>query len=365
MPRLYRLAIIMSEQLSSKNNYGFFSRLLHKLVLDYPFIAETIFDLEQITASGKIPSPVIKPIFIAGLARSGTTAVLTNFYKTGKFRSLIYKDMPFVLMPSVWKKISASTSTNNIKTERAHGDGIFVNPESPEAFEEIFWRTFCHESYIFEEYLSPHKIDAETQKKFKLFVGAVLRSSENPQKIRYLSKNNNNLLRLPFLKKAFSDSIIIVPFRNPLQQSISLMNQHRAFCQRHEKDKFSLTYMNWLAHHEFGMGHKPFRFDGFTNELAAYRADEVNYWLTLWKNSYQYILDTAPRDSYFLCYERLCENTSEELGRLYARAEIYCDKPLDEAIFSLPPRKEVDNLDPNLLSRCNTLYEDLIRRNRR
>ena len=32
------------------------------------------------------------------------------------------------------------------------------------------------------------------------------------------------------------------------------------------EDPFVKTYMDWLAHHEFGLGHKPFRFDAGTAE---------------------------------------------------------------------------------------------------
>jgi hypothetical protein len=352
----------MSDHHSSKNSYGFFSRLLHKLALDYPFIAETTFDIEQAAARTTTSSPVIKPVFIAGLARSGTTALLTRIYETGVFRSLTYRDMPFVLMTSVWKNLSGTKPVEQEKKERAHGDGILVNAESPEAFEEVFWRTFCHKSYIHHDYLSPHKVNSEMVKKFRFFVSSVVNSAGDPQRIRYLSKNNNNLLRLAALKKAFSDAVIIVPFRDPVQQSISLMNQHQKFCQRHDEDEFSLKYMNWLAHHEFGMGHKPFRFDVASGSPATYQPDEINYWLTIWNDSYQFILKTASNDSYFLCFEQLCEQTTEEVAQLYAFADIPHDNNIESTAFRLPPEKAAENIDPNLVSKCDQTYQEMVQR---
>ena len=44
--------------------------------------------------------------------------------------------------------------------ERAHGDGILINTESPEAFEEVFWRTFKDS-------------DQDTRIKFKNYVNLI------------------------------------------------------------------------------------------------------------------------------------------------------------------------------------------------
>lgn len=353
----------MPEDAFSADNYGFFSRLLHKLALDYPFVAETLFDVEQTTARNASQRTISKPIFIAGLARSGTTAVLTSFYETGEFRSLLYRDMPFVLMPSVWKKLSGQKVKGDEKKERAHGDGIFVNAESPEAFEEIFWRTFCHNSYIHDDCLTPHTVKGAMLEKFRLFVRIVVDSADDPRQARYLSKNNNNLLRLPSIRKAFPDAVIIVPFRDPVQQAESLMHQHTLFCQRHKKDPFSLKYMDWLAHHEFGLGHKPFRFEGASSNTRAYQPGEINYWLSIWQNSYQHILKTADAEAYFLCFERLCEQTNDEMARLYTRVGIPLERGHRQSTFVLPPEKISDGGDPQLIADCNQTYQEMLLRN--
>ena len=54
--------------------------------------------------------------------------------------------MPFVLAPNFWSKFSLHNNNNSAMVERAHGDGIKVNTESPEAFEEVFWKTFSEEN---------------------------------------------------------------------------------------------------------------------------------------------------------------------------------------------------------------------------
>ncbi len=84
-------------------------------------------------------------------------------HETGVFRSLTYRDMPFVLMPRTWRKFSLSFQTYGDEKERAHGDRITVNFDSPEAFEEVFWRAFCGEDYIRYDCLIPHKVSKEIQ----------------------------------------------------------------------------------------------------------------------------------------------------------------------------------------------------------
>ncbi|NND67906.1 MAG: sulfotransferase, partial [Halioglobus sp.] len=345
----------MPEAAAADSDYGLLSRLLHKLALDYTFIGEACFDIEQLSA-GEIA--VEKPVFIVGLARSGTTALLTNIYETGVFRSLTYKDMPFVLMPGVWSKLSSSHSADMEKKERAHGDGILVNAESPEAFEEVFWRTFCHDRYIHEDRLVPHKVSKDTLEKFRQFVASVVNSAADERQQRYLAKNNNNLLRLPIIRRAFADAKIIVPFRDPLQQSISLMSQHRLFCERHGEDPFSLKYMNWLAHHEFGLGHRPFRFDE-TDSAPGDPAD-INYWLSIWNNSYRHVLATADEDTYFLCFETLCEQSASEVSRLYTWAEIPFEESAAQLTFTLPPAKTSDGESAELVAACLQTYREMV-----
>ena len=124
------------------NNYSLLEQKLHKFALSSQFMREVTFDFES-----KNISPSIKNenhIFITGLARAGTTILLNALYKSNIFASLSYADMPFVLAPNLWSKISFKKKDLELK-ERAHGDGIKVSTESPEAFEEVFLKTFTED----------------------------------------------------------------------------------------------------------------------------------------------------------------------------------------------------------------------------
>ena len=91
---------------------------------------------------------------------------------------------------------------------------------------------------------------------YRDFIRLVLRRTG---KTRYLSKNNNHLLRLESLAKAFPDSVILIPIRDPRDHALSLLNQHKRFL---DSDAFTRDYMGWLGHHEFGATHRPIAWDG-------------------------------------------------------------------------------------------------------
>ena len=80
-------------------------------------------------------------VFIIGLARSGTPILLNSIHETKIFGSLSYGDMPFILSPNLQSKINGNRF-QKASIEGAHGDGIVISTNSPEAFEEVFWMTF-------------------------------------------------------------------------------------------------------------------------------------------------------------------------------------------------------------------------------
>ena len=118
------------------------------MALGVPFISKVSFDLDGLLPIKRQDNPDERHVFVSGLARAGTTILMRTFFDTGQFRSLSYRDMPFVLMPGIWKNLSKSFQKQEKAKERAHGDGIYVDFDSPEAFEEVFWRTFSGNEYI-------------------------------------------------------------------------------------------------------------------------------------------------------------------------------------------------------------------------
>jgi hypothetical protein len=342
----------------SKSGYNFIERLTHRLALQSKAVAEISFDIENAAIKGKEKTFPDNHVFISGLARSGTTILLEHLYNTGLFRSLTYRDMPFVLMPNTWKRISHQKEPINFK-ERAHNDGIMINTDSPEEFEEVFWRVFCGKDYILKDRLQLHMVDGDVLEKFKSYVRNILISMETENQTRYLSKNNNNVLRFNYLQKAFPASHIIIPFRDPLQQSVSLLNQHIHFSKIQQEDKFTLDYMSWLGHFEFGLNQKPFFLDDEETfrEMRSYPKTNINFWLLNWKNYYQYVNQRHTTNTIFFNYDKFCNDPSSEIARLFERLNI----PSSETHLGpfKPPAKTINGFDKNLLEACIPIYKKL------
>ena len=94
--------------------------------------------------------------------------------------------MPFILAPGLWDKISGRFRESGELKERAHGDSLLVDFDSPEAFEEVFWRVFTGNRYIKKQRLVPYEVDDETISKFRTYVALILMSSGNETHTRYL-----------------------------------------------------------------------------------------------------------------------------------------------------------------------------------
>lgn len=88
------------------NNYSWLQQKLYHIALSSNCMRETALDIESIFLYPQRASD--KHVFVAGLARSGTTILLNAIYESNVFASLTYKDMPFVLTPNPWSKISSN-----------------------------------------------------------------------------------------------------------------------------------------------------------------------------------------------------------------------------------------------------------------
>jgi hypothetical protein len=322
----------------SKNDYGFFDRLLHHFALRSTHIQQMSFTIDQMLNRTDYEEVREKShVFVSGLARAGTTAIMRLFYATSRYCSLTYRDMPFPLSPHLWHNIQGTSSKEGVMRERAHGDGLTVDYDSPEALEEIFWRVFCNRQYILSDRLVPMEAEAETIEYFQQYIAAVL---EVNLADRYLSKNNNNILRLASIHAAFPNAVIIIPYRDPFQQSLSLYRQHCRFIQAHRENNFAKNYMKWLVHHEFGSDH---RFFDVGNGQSARTPDEPGYWLDQWVNVYRFLLNET-RDkklnTIFVEYEELCDKPDMVWGALAKNAALDEDTLPAGFILSQAPDRE-------------------------
>jgi len=344
----------------SHSDYRFIDRLLHRLALHFKPVAEISFDLDQLLVRAG-PSEISsqKHVFVSGLARAGTTALMRRLHDSGQFRSLTYRDMPFVLAPNIWGKLNSISRRENRSSERTHGDGLSINFDSPESLDEVFWKIFDGDQYISPEGLRPHIPSKELIQKYVRYVNAIL-STETPHR-RYLSKNNNNILRLDAIQQAFSKALILIPFREPLQHAYSLLRQHRHFSSIQAESKFVLSYMTWLGHHEFGLGHRRFLLEKGVS--PGYPVDSLNYWLALWSEVYSWLGYSNLQGPLFIAYEDLCSREFTwmklaELAEIPSTRQCCCQ-------FRLSVHPIEEGYDHALANRASSIYNKLLNHSRK
>jgi len=340
----------------NSGSYSQIDRIVHKIVLGSSTVQRMSFDFEtQAFAGDRSCQGARRAVFVTGLARSGTTTLLRLLYETGEFHSLTYRDMPFVLMPRLWTRFSQPGQKAAVAAERAHGDSVLVDFDSPEGFECVFWRTLSGEAYSLPDCLIPHDPPADVLDKFRSYISIIAeRTPEAPR--RYLSKNNNNLIRLNALRKSLPDAVILAMYRDPLQTAISSHRQHLRFCEAQTQDAFVLQYMNWLEHHEFGLGHKPFRFGPAA--LSGFNPSEPNYWLNYWIQIYEHLLSTDT-SFHLVNYETFCATPLPALSSLFSVLELNSD-PVDfSSKFRLASTSRLPAFDSGLARRAAVVYQEL------
>ena len=276
-------------------------------------------------------------VFITGMARSGTSIMLNAIYESNQFASFTYQEMPFILAPNLWSTINKSNYRME-KSERAHGDGIWIDNNSPEAFEEIFWNTFG---------------DSD-QNNFDDFNDLIRLICLRQNKQRYLSKNNQNIKRVDKLINYYPNSRIVIPFRDPIQHCYSLLNQHKRFLEIQKMQKFVKNYMFWIGHREFGMDYLP----SGTKNAKFNDYQNLNHWLEQWLFNYNSLKRYKNNSNVKFCsYENLC-NQPEEWSSLLRFLGI---PKMIEYQFKESKKKITTSHDNELLTQCNNLYTFMIK----
>lgn len=270
---------------------------------------EASFDLEWAAFGARARSLAIeRPIFVCGLARAGTSLVTRLVASAPQVASPRYRDMPFPLAPNLWSRLAGRRAV--VASERGHSDGMLHDLDTPEALEEALWRCFEGPRYLKAETLADTPPRRETLDLLRRYIALILLRGAGS---RYVSKNNNNVLRVTALASTFPDALFVHPFRHPQAQARSLAEQHARTIQLQRADGFRLDYANWLGHHEFGLGRRAFAFDGVSTASED--------WLGAWRAVYGRLLDqaaSARARQFFLDYDRLCADPVPTLDRLDA-----------------------------------------------
>ncbi len=313
-------------------NYSGIQKFLHDLVLSKKFINKSLFELEKIIYLKNKDIKNQSHIFITGLPRSGTTSLLNFIYSSDHYASLTYKNMPFILSPNFSKLFNKK---NISKKERLHGDGISYDINSPEALDEIFFNN--EEEFIKNELVN--------------YIQLILLSES---KDKYLSKNNLNFKRINLINSILPNSIFLIPIREPLQHTYSLLNQHLNFSQLQQGNDFIRRYMNYLGHNEFGLNHKP-----WNNPINFKDLNDINYWLEQWCLFYQDILKNY--QSYDNCFFIIYEELTNQNYLKVLLEKIYFNQVenLNLNYFKNSNKKEIDiNYAKDIYENAKDIYTD-------
>lgn len=349
-------------------NYSALDRWLHRLAFAGPWAQLAIADMEK-TLFGSVYAGFTgrRPIFVTSLPRAGTTLMLDVLNQFPSVASHTYRDMPFVMAPVAWSRLSASFRKPAELKERAHGDGMVVGYDSPEAFEEILWRAFWPGKYHDTSIDLWEAGDAQDEAR-EFFVDhmrkiVALRRPDRAADGRYISKNNGNVARLDVIPRLFPDATILVPFRQPLEHAQSLLHQHKRFLEMHRDEPFVRRYMGDIGHYEFGDLHRPIAFPGLAALTAGRTPLELDYWIAYWIAAFDHVL--ARRDRLVLAsYDDCCLHAKDVVPRLVTRLGIPEDGALSGAIalFRDTPssRGRTAAVDAALMDRATRLHASLV-----
>jgi len=351
-----------------ENRYTVLDQTLHKLAFSMVSTQVSFSGLEDRIFRKRIisGSHTERPLFITALPRAGTTLLLDLLYETGEFATQTYRHMPFLLTPLFWNRLSQYFYNETRPLKRAHGDGMLVGLNSPEAFEEIIWKTFWKKHYgsdrIFPWAGGKNSLD------FDIFFRSYIRKiitidqgqSEAPK--RYLSKNNLNIARIFYLKKLFPEATIVVPVRNPLKHANSLLNQHKNFLTIHDQDPFARRYMRDIGHFDFGRNLRPVNFNQWLGQNPYLEAEQLEFWLTYWYYAYSFLLGKQEALVFF-DYDQFCEKSREgvtSLGQAICIRDIDRLQQLAERVGVREKPLLVNSKDDSqLIQSCLQLYSKL------
>lgn len=289
---------------------------------------------------------VEQPVYVAGLARAGTTVLLERLAEHPQVATHRYADFPPLLTPYWWNRwLSLVPHSREVAMERAHKDGIAVTSQSPEAFEEMLWMAF------FPDIHDPARSGVfgrrATHPAFERFYDEHIRKLlAIRQRQRYVAKGNYNLVRLGYLHKLYPDARFVVAIRDPVWHIASLMKQQRLFAIGETGQPRALEHMRRVGHFEFGLDRRAINVgnDTLTARITELwqGGREVEGWALYWAEIYRHVADVLDADPALkeaclvVHYEDMCSQPEETLVRLHEHCGLtYKRQALREAAEEL------------------------------
>jgi hypothetical protein len=316
------------------------SAIMSALVHRYPRLWIRIGDAEtQSLADALADVPVREPVYIAGLARAGSTILLELIAACDGVVTHRYRDFPPVFIPYWWNGFVDRAQAKTLEAkERPHGDRIRITPESPEAMEEPLWMAFFSSAH--NPAVSQSLGDGERHPEFERFYRDHIRKlllvrGGN----RYASKGNYNVTRLEYLLAIFPDARFVIPVREPARHIASLLRQHQRFSRACDGNPRGLAHLRQVGHFEFGLERRPINTGDTLRTAEILRlwrdGDEVRGWAKYWSQVYGFVADRLQANARLreatlvVPYEDLCESPARMVRRILE----HCRLPHRESVI--------------------------------
>jgi hypothetical protein len=259
------------------------------------------------------------PIYVCGLARSGSTLlheVISSHAGVATHRA---KDYPMVFTPFWWRRATANLRPPPPR-ERAHQDRVMITTDSPDALEEMLWMAFfprCHDPSV-SSLLGATDSHPAFESFYDLHIRKLLLAEGAT---RYAAKANYHVARLGYLARLFPDARFLLPVREPATHIASLMRQQQLFSQGQRKHPRALAYMRRSGHFEFGLDRRPIHLGDRARARRVREAwaddDEVRGLAMYWDMVYGYLANL------------LASNARVRQAALVVRFESLCAAPAE------------------------------------
>ncbi|MFX1309454.1 MAG: sulfotransferase [Promethearchaeota archaeon] len=283
-----------------------------------------------------------KPVYITGLARSGTTIILEMLHHHPDLATHRYSHLLLPYLPHWFIIILNKLSRFFLKKyltkpyERVHKDRIIITRDSPEMVEETIWQQFfdnIHDEEV-SNIINKETVNLKFEKFYKTHINKLI---INQNRSRYLAKNNYNITRLEYLLKIFPNAKFILTIRNPVEHIASLIKQTELFLRMEREAPLLIDWLRVVGHYEFGSQQVCIN-SGNTDiihkirKLWEHKETYVKGWAYYWDSIYGYItncLDTSKKlkkATYIVRYDDLCATPAEVIDKIIEHTELTNNK---------------------------------------
>lgn len=315
----------------------YFYQLIAKWIKNDPEAWIALGDLETRLVARRL-SPVMAPVYLCGMARSGTTILTEAVASHPHVATHTYRDFPCLFTPYLWNRILSTFDWVPFKKkpqERAHKDGILVTNRSPEAMEEMLWMGFfkrLHEE-THSVVLGRTTGNQIRDHKFAQFYRAHLQKLLLARKkTRYVSKANYNITRIPYLLNIFPDARFVIVVRHPQAHIPSSYRLDKFFCAEQEKSPASLVHMDQVGHFEFGQHRTLINMgdmEGMTSVQQSFRAgQDIRGWARYWAMLHRFIQDNCQTYPEVLVvrHEDICAHPQDKMKQIFQHCRLEFDE---------------------------------------